>query len=159
MNLTGYITRAAPLTDTSHLELFTPNTDPGARADLPRIDFVQDGLSPGAWVKRRQIAESMYMDDATQVQSSKGRIQASFGFFVTGYDADSLQDAAEDLIAAVDQGTWQLVVKMDDPNGVYGWNCWDAEPTPGFPVAAWYGLYMPILVATLRSPIPAFGPF
>lgn len=155
MSATGSITRDELTLD--DLQLFIPGDLP-ARQDLPRIDFVQDGLAPGAWVKRRQIAESMYMDDASQVQSSKARIQASFGFFVTGYDADSLHIAATDLIAAIDQSTWTLTVNMDGSGGVYAWDCWDGEPVAGFPVATWYGLFMPITVVTLRSPIPVNGP-
>lgn len=155
MSLTGHITRDELSLD--DLELFVPGDLP-ADQTIPRIDFVIDGLTPGGWVKRRQIAESQYMDDAVQVQSSKARVPGTFAFFVTGYDADSLQAAATELITAVDQSTWRLNVNMSGSGGIWGWECWDAEPTPGFPVETWHGLLMPITVVTLRSPVPVSGP-
>jgi hypothetical protein len=150
---TGHITLPASAT----LDLFVPDSLP-ADQTIPRLDFVEGGLVPGADVKRRQIAESMYMDDAVQVQSSRGRSTGSLGMFVTGHDHASLQDNLEALLDAVrDQSTWELHILL---GGVaeYAWSFWDAECTVSFPVAAWYGLYQLVLVTASRSPIPVAGP-
>lgn len=138
------------------LHLF--NADPDGDPLVPMFDFVQDGLTPGGTVKRRQIAESAYMDDAFQVQSSKARIPASFGFFVTGRSHNNLQTNIHDLIHMVNQPHWHLHVRFDGADAHYAWRCWDAEVTVGFPTATWYGLWAPVTVATLRSPHPVSGP-
>jgi hypothetical protein len=153
---TGHITRTE--LSLADLALFTPGALP-ADPTVPVYDFVQDGLTPGATVKRRQIAESLYMDDAVQVQSSKARIPTTLGMFATGHDAASLRTNVAALLAAVDQSTWELHVLISGASGgEWAWSCWDAEVTVGFPVAAWYGLWMPVVVSTLRSPIPVAGP-
>lgn len=151
---TGHITRAG--LSLPNLELFVPGTLP-ARQDIPVYDFVQDGLAIGATVKRRQIAESTYMDDAMQVQSSKARSAATLGMFVTGHDHASLSANLAALLEAVDQSTWELHVLFGGTQE-YAWSFWDAEPTPSFPVAAWYGLYSLVSIAASRSPIPVAGP-
>lgn len=149
---TGYITLP-----TGHLDLFVPGALP-ADQTVPVYDFVQDGLNVGAVVKRRQVAESMYVDDAGQLQSSRGRSTAQLGMFVTGYDHDDLQGNVAALLAAVDQPTWELHVLFGGTTE-WAWSFWDAEPTVSFPVAAWYGLYVLISIVAPRAPIPVAGPF
>lgn len=151
--LSGYITRTA--LSLSNLDLFT--ADPAGDPTVPMIDLVQDGLTPGGAPKRRQVAESMYVDDAFQLQSSKGRTQGQFSFFVTGHDGASLQTNIGDLLAAVDQPQWNLHVSIGGAD--WAWSCWDADlPVVGFPVSAFYGLWAPVTVPVLRSPIPVAGP-
>lgn len=149
---TGHITRSTG----GNLELFVPDDLP-ADQTIPRFDFVEGGLQIGAAVKRRQVAESMYMDDAFQVQSSKGRPTAQLGMFVTGHDHASLAENTGLLLAAVDQAEWELHVLFGGTEE-YAWSFWDAEPTVSFPVSAWYGVYQLVLVTAPRSPIPVAGP-
>lgn len=151
---TGYITRTG--LSLPNLDLFVPGALP-ARQDIPVYDFIQDGLLPGAAVKRRQIAESTYMDDASQVQSSKARSTSTLGMYVTGSDHDNLQANLAALLAAVDQSTWELHVLLGGTTE-YAWSFWDAEPTVSFPVGTWYGLYTLVSIAAPRSPIPVAGP-
>lgn len=151
---TGYITRTG--LSLANLDLFVPGALP-ADQTIPVYDFMQDGMVIGASVKRRQIAESTYMDDAQQVQSSKARSAATLAMFVTGYDHASLSANLAALLAAVDQSTWELHVQFGGTQE-YAWSFWDAEPTVAFPVSAWYGLYSLVSIAASRSPIPVAGP-
>src|SRR4051812_34197585 len=80
---TGWLTRDLITGTPGDMALFEPGALP-ARQDVPVYDFIADGFDPGGWVKRRQIAESAYMDDAFQLTSSKARIPATWTFFVSG---------------------------------------------------------------------------
>lgn len=152
MGDTGHITRAnMPGGALADLLLFDP-------ADTPTYFIDIDGLVPGATIKRRQIAESGYADDAWQVQSSKARIPATWSFTVVGTDNADLLTKITTLVEAVDlQKSWELHVLL---GGVaeYAWSCWDAEVTVGFPAPHHLGLWAPVTVATPRSPTPVAGP-
>jgi hypothetical protein len=163
----GHITRTNmpsghPTTD---LALFTP--DPLGDPDVPTIDFVPDGLNPGAPAKRRQIADAMYVVGFSQLASSLGQATGQLGLFVTGRTRDVLDQNIDELVEAVTlQPTWELHVAAGD-GPERAWTYLDADtPTVGFGVPWWRGglgtagapiFWAPVSITAIRYPIPLAG--
>jgi hypothetical protein len=165
---TGHITRTNMPSGypTTNLDLFTPDSlgDPA----VATIDFVMDGLDPGAPAKRRQIAESMYVVGFSQLASVAGEGQGRLGLFVTGRTRAVMEANIDELVAAVTlQPTWELHVAANG-GPERAWTYVDADPpTVGFGVPWWTGgqgvsagnqiFWAPVTVSALRYPIPVAG--
>lgn len=159
MSDTGYITRDNLDTPLGHLALFVGTP-------WPTYDFTDQGLDPGQAMRRRQVAESMYVPGAGELGSWLSTADATFQFSVTSGNGTDLDTAIGVLVNAVcNQPSWELHVSFEGTRD-WAWTCWDAdEPRVGFAAPFWGPdasapvMWCPVTVTCKRDPVLVDGPY
>lgn len=156
MARTGQIKNLVSSVWTTKLNLFQPDTAPGASLVWPVFDFSWDGLDLGNVTKERQLASSFYVDGAFQLASRRPIVNYKMQFRVTGLDLSTLETNIAALVAAVTAPSWQLWVQPDGVSG-WGWSCYDSEIQVGLSASHWAGVWAPVVASGLRQPVPLAG--